>query len=148
MRSAIHKRLESMSAQLETGTIDNIDEIIQIINELEVQRIKLFFDHIGFFNKTGRYVVYMGCQPNVELTNYVMKLNDRLLDASLIERNEQIYTPHITLSRNAKLLVPLVDISRGITIECEGQIANITLFESTNINGILTYQPIFTRELT
>ena len=51
-----------------------IDEIIQIINELEVQRIKLFFDHIGFFNKKGRYVVYMGCQPNVELTNYVMKL--------------------------------------------------------------------------
>lgn len=124
-----------------------IQEITQIIKDLEVQRMKLFFDHIGFFNKKGRYVVYMGCQPNVELTNYVMKLNEKLLNNSLIEQSEQIYTPHITLGRNAKLLVPLVDISHGIPIDCEAQITNITLFESKNVNGTLTYQPLFTREL-
>ena len=56
-----------------------VPEIVQIIKDLEVQRMKLFFDHIGFFNKKGRYVIYMGCQPAVELTDYVMKLNDKLV---------------------------------------------------------------------
>ena len=35
MRSAIHKRLESMNAQLETGTIDNIDEMKNEVSNLE-----------------------------------------------------------------------------------------------------------------
>lgn len=124
-----------------------IPEIIEIINEVDVQRMKLFFDHIGFFNKKGRYVIYMGCQPVVELTDYVMKLSDKLVKYSLLEKDEQIYTPHITLCRNAKILVPSVDVSRGMTIACEAEILNVTLFESTNIEGVLTYRPLYTREL-
>lgn len=124
-----------------------IDRIIEIINEVDVQRMELFFDHIGFFNKKGRYVIYMGSQPKVELTDYVMKLNDKLVNCSLIEKDEQIYTPHITLYRNAKILVPSVDVSRGMTIEYKANIRNVTLFESTNIDGVLTYRPLYTREL-
>lgn len=124
-----------------------VPEIVQIIKDLEVQRMKLFFDHIGFFNKKGRYVIYMGCQPAVELTEYVMKLNDKLVKHLLIEKDEHIYTPHITLCRHSKLLVPLVDISRGITIERQAEILNVTLFESINVDGTLMYRPLFTREL-
>ena len=35
-----------------------VPEIVQIIKDLEVQRMKLFFDHIGFFNKKGRCDLY------------------------------------------------------------------------------------------
>ena len=92
-------------------------------------------------------MIYMGCQPAVELTDYVMKLNDKLVKHSLIEKDEQIYTPHITLCRHSKLLVPLVDISRGITIERQAEILNVTLFESINVDGTLMYRPLFKREL-
>lgn len=124
-----------------------VPEIIEIIKDLEVQRMTLFFDHIGFFNKKGRYVIYMGCQPAVELIDYVVKLSDKLVKHSLIEKDEQIYTPHITLCRNSKILVPPVDISRGMTTRCEAEILNVTLFESTNVDGTLMYRPLFTREL-
>ena len=126
---------------------DNFHLTLRFLGMIEESKVPEIVDHIGFFNKKGRYVIYMGCQPAVELTDYVMKLNDKLVKHSLIEKDEHIYTPHITLCRHSKLLVPLVDISRGITIERQAEILNVTLFESINVDGTLMYRPLFTREL-
>ena len=81
----------------------------------------------------------MGTHPNEALTKVAMDLHDALVEARLVTQEEFIYTPHVTLCRNAKLLVPSVDLSRGIDIQKEMMLDNITLYESTNINGVLTY---------
>ena len=125
----------------------SVNQLIEIINSIDVEKIILMLDHIGFFKKKNRYVIYMGTHPNEALTKVAMDLHDALVEARLVTQEEFIYTPHVTLCRNAKLLVPSVDLSRGIDIQKEMMLDNITLYESTNINGVLTYQPLYIQEV-
>ena len=125
----------------------SVNQLIEIINSIDVEKIILMLDHIGFFKKKNRYVIYMGTHPNEALTKVAMDLHDALVEARLVTQEEFIYTPHVTLCRNAKLLVPSVDLSRGIDIQKEMMLDNITLYESTNINGVLTYHPLYIREV-
>lgn len=124
-----------------------VDGLIDVIKSLSVEKITLMFDHIGFFKKKNRYVIYMGNKPSEPLTDLAIALNDALVEANVIDREEFIYKPHVTLCRNAAILVPSVDLSRGIEIEKEATVDNITLYESTNIDGKLTYKPIYIQEL-
>lgn len=123
--------------------------IIDVIKNLRATPVPVLFDHIGFFNKKGRYVIYMGTKPEVTLTELALKLNEELVKKGLVEyRLEDFsYTPHITLCRNARILVHPIDLSKGIEIKYHARISNITLFESVNIDGKLMYKPIFSREL-
>ena len=124
-----------------------VPQLIEVINSIEIDKITLWLDHIGFFKKKNRYVIYMGTHPNEHLTKVTMDLHELLVEKNLSPKEEFIYTPHVTLCRNAKLLVPSVDLSRGIHIDKKTLIDNITLYESTNINGVLTYQPLYIREV-
>ena len=124
-----------------------INTLIDVINHVEVNELTLYFDHIGFFKKKNRYVIYMGLHPNEALTQIAIDLHDALVEKGLTSAEEFIYTPHITLCRKAKFLVPSVDLSRGIEISKETMVNNITLYESTNIDGVLTYRPIYIREV-
>lgn len=126
-----------------------IPEIIEIIKNLKATSVPILFDHIGFFNKKGRYVIYMGTKPEVKLTDLALKLNDKLVKKGLVEYRleDYSYTPHITLCRNARILVHPIDLSKGIEIKYHAKLTNITLFESVNIDGQLMYKPIFSREL-
>ena len=126
-----------------------IPEIIEVIKNLNASKVPLLFDHIGFFNKKGRYVIYMGSKPEVKLTDLALKLNDGLVERGLVEYRleDYVYTPHITLCRNARILVPPVDLSRGMEIKYRSSLTNITLYESVNVDGQLIYRPIFKREL-
>lgn len=125
----------------------SVNQLIDVINSIDVEKITLVLDHIGFFKKKNRYVIYMGSHPNEALTRVAMDLHNTLVESHLATREEFIYTPHVTLCRNAKLLVPSVDLSRGIEIQKETIIDNITLYESKNIDGVLTYQPLYIREV-
>lgn len=125
----------------------SVNQLIEVIKSVDVEKMTLMLDHIGFFKKKNRYVIYMGPRPNEQLTEVAMKLHEALVERELATREEFIYTPHVTLCRNAKLLVPSVDLSRGINISKETIIDNITLYESTNINGVLTYKPLYVREV-
>lgn len=123
--------------------------IIDVIENLKATPVSVLFDHIGFFYKKGRYVIYMGTKPEVMLTELALKLNEELVKKGVVEyRLEDFsYTPHITLCRNARILVHPIDLSKGIEIKYYARISNITLFESVNIDGKLMYKPIFSREL-
>ncbi len=131
------------------GIVDEsaIDPLINIIKDLDVTQLNLCFDHIGFFKKKNRYVIYMGVHPNEALTQLAIDLNEALVREGMASHEVFIYTPHVTLCRQAKLLVPSIDLSRGISISKETILDNITLYESTNIEGVLTYQPLYIREV-
>lgn len=124
-----------------------VPKLVEVIDSIEVNELEVCFDHIGFFKKNNRYVIYMGTHPNEHLTKIAMDLHELLIEKKLMAKEEFIYTPHVTLCRNAKLLVPSVDLSRGTHIDKKTVIDNITLYESTNIDGILTYEPLYIREV-
>ena len=125
-----------------------IENLIKIIDEIEIGEIVLESEHIGFFSKKRGHIAYLGFKTQPELTLMAGNLNDALIEAGLVENDEFIYTPHITLCRNAHFIVPLVDVSKGIAAKKAIRITNITLYESINIEGVLTYQPIHMRKVT
>ena len=123
------------------------EKLIEIINTMEFENLTIQTEHIGFFSKKRGYIAYIGFKIQPELAKLVTDLNNTLMDVGVVEKDEFIYTPHITLSRNTHFLVPLVDVSKGLDIEKELPITNITLFESINIDGVLTYRPLYTRKV-
>ena len=125
----------------------SVNELIEVMKSIELEKIHLMFDHIGFFKKKNRYIVYMGPQANEKLTNLAMSLQTALVQANLVKQEEFVYKPHVTLCRNAKLLIQSGDISREAKIQKEAIINNITLYESATINGVLTYTPLYIREV-
>ncbi|HAX72766.1 MAG TPA: RNA 2',3'-cyclic phosphodiesterase [Firmicutes bacterium] len=125
----------------------NVDDLIHLIDKLDANQLELRFDHIGFFAKKNRYILYIGCLPNYKLTQLANKINDEVASLGLCEKEQPIYTPHLTLARQAKLLVPSVDLSRGIEVDKLVKINNITLYESKNIEGELKYIPLYVRQL-
>ena len=46
----------------------SVNELIEVMKSIELEKIHLMFDHIGFFKKKNRYIVYMGPQANEKLT--------------------------------------------------------------------------------
>lgn len=138
-----HLTLKFMGSKEE----EDISKMIEIIDSLDAYKMTIRFDHIGFFAKKNKYVIYAGCLPNYELTKLANEIDDELFELKLSDKQEPVYTPHLTLIRSAKLLVPSVDVSRGIEVDKEVKITNITLYESINIDGVLKYIPIYVREL-
>ena len=138
-----HLTLKFLGMMNETS----INELIAVMNSIELKRIHLIFDHIGFFKKKNRYIVYMGPQVNEQLTQLAMNLQTALVEANLVKQEEFVYKPHVTLCRNAKLLIPSDNLSHEAKNKKEAIINNMTLYESSTINGILTYTPLYIREV-
>ena len=75
-----------------------------------------------------------------------MSLQTALVQANLVKQEEFVYKPHVTLCRNAKLLIQSGDISREAKIQKEAIINNMTLYESA-VLMVLTYTPLYIREV-
>jgi len=147
---AHYTRMENFHLTLRfLGYMSNNQEqqIIDIINKIEIKPLILKTEHIGFFAKKRGYIAYLGFKPQPELTKVAVDINEKLEAAKLVISDEFIYTPHITLCRNAQFILPLVDISKGIKIERDIQITNVTLYESINLEGELTYRPLYIRKV-
>ena len=126
---------------------DNEQQVIEVIKKIDVEPLVLTVEHLGFFSKKRGYIGYLGFKPQPELTRLAINLNEVLVMNKLTEDHHFIYTPHITLCRNAHFILPLVDISRGINIKRDLTLTNVTLYESINIDGVLTYRPRYIRKV-
>ena len=124
-----------------------ISKLIEIINNLEVPDLILVTEHLGFFSKKRGYIAYLGFRPHQELAQLAQDLNGFLEAAGFGEPEEHLFTPHITLCRQANFLCPLVDLSKGLNLERELAVDNITLYESINIDGVLKYRPLYVRKV-
>lgn len=105
------------------------------------------FDHLGYFKKKNRYIVYVGSESNDQLTDLAKNLQLGLVQANLVKNENFVYHPHVTLCRNAKLITSPDELSQKVKIKKEETINHMALYESLSINGKLTYQPLYILEV-
>jgi len=116
-----------------TPTAD-IPRIVHLMDAIPVAPFTLTLSAPGTF-KNGS-ILWAGVEPSDELTDFQKRLARALKDAGFpLEEDE--YRPHITLARQVKtalpdLLIPAVSFP----------VTHATLFESTRVDGVLSYIPL------
>ena len=125
----------------------DIVKVIDVMKSIKFEKIYLVFDHLGYFKKKNRYIVYVGPESNEKLTYLAKNLQLGLVQANLVKDEDFVYRPHVTLCRNAKLLASPDELSQKLKIKKEETINHMILYESLSINGKLTYQPLYILEV-
>ena len=115
--------------------VSRISELQQLMDGISCAPFSLTLSELGTF-KNGS-ILWAGVQHCNALHNYRARLAAALRNAGFpVEEGE--YHPHITLARQFKSIVPGIDIPPASFPACHA-----TLFESTRINDILTYVPLY-----
>lgn len=125
----------------------DIVKVIDVMQSIKFEKIHLVFDHLGYFKKKNRYIVYVGPKSNDQLTDLAKNLQLGLVQANLVKNEDFVYQPHVTLCRNAKLITLPDELSQKVKITKEETINHMTLYASLSINGKLTYQPLYILEV-
>ena len=117
---------------LSTQTLPALKEVM---HSVPYAPFGLTLSALGTF-KNGS-ILWAGVKESPALMEYRRRLAQALREADFaFEEGE--YRPHITLARQVKTAPPAIEIPE-ITFPAR----HATLFESTRINGALTYLPIY-----
>jgi len=125
--------------------VSKIDDLKKVLQNVLCSQSSFDIDitKTGAFSKGNEYLLYgeidSGRQLLMELANAIRK---GLKDAS-IHFEETPFTPHITLARRVRYLStsPSFRIEDFNIIE---SIQQVCLYESTRVDGLLTYIPLIT----
>lgn len=128
----------------------NIDSLKNMIDQVSVNKktFDLSLGPIGSFPKKQRHIVWAGLQGRLEsLHNLYLDLEAALIKEG-VKKEGRPYNPHISLGRQVKLEQTLEQVSREIKIyPLLIPVTTLSLMESTNIEGRLTYRPIYRKQL-
>lgn len=122
--------------------IPQIKEAIQFAAE-KSDAFVLTLGTLGYFSKGRERIYWLGGEPSRALSQLKENLDKALGDEG--EPAEEIFTPHVTLIRRG---IPAKDKSwkevqeRINPQELTHGVDRVVLFESTRINGLLTYVPL------
>ena len=115
--------------------VGEIPRIGRLMDGIPSPEFSLTLSGLGTFK--GGSVLWAGVEPCEALTDYQKRLADALRQAGFpLEEDE--YRPHITLGRQVKTAVPDIAVPGAVF-----QVRHTALFESTRIDGALTYIPIY-----
>ncbi len=139
--------------------INNFHLTLQFIGELEQFKVSklsnalqecvskqdtfsITLDRLGSFKKGNANLLWIGINHNENLIRIYEELS-RTLRYEEIAFDEKPLKPHITLGRQVILKKDLAEIRDLLTIDkLVIPVINITLMESTQVNGKLTYIPL------
>ena len=162
-KSHLKNITENLSAFFERAhfsRIENYHITIRFIGEADraeyekivsaVKKIAPAFDEFsltiggpGSFKRKNKHIFYCGLENSDKLKKLHDFLNIELDKAGIVSGSVK-FSPHITLARE----VVLSDGYHGIEYEARNiSVGEISVMESTRINGKLTYIPRFTAEL-
>lgn len=115
--------------------VHQIPSLAHLMNSLPCRPFALTLSGLGTF-KNGS-ILWAGVESCDKLTDYQSRLAHALRKAGFpLEEGE--YRPHITLARQVKSAVPEVIVPSAVF-----PVRHATLFESTRVDGELTYAPIY-----
>ncbi len=115
--------------------LERIGEIQKIMDSTPCAPFSLTLSAMGTF-KNGS-ILWAGVEECSALREYQSRLARALANAGFpVEAGE--YRPHITLGRQVKSEIPDIGVP-----PVSFDVFHATLFESTRIDGVLTYVPIY-----
>lgn len=114
-----------------------IDEALSGCNAFELE-----LNNIGQFLKGSKKIIWIGIKRSLELQELYKKL-EASLEKKGYAKEDRGYNPHITLGREV-LIDNFEHIKEQIAAQPEKfQVTGMSLMESTKVEGILTYRPIY-----
>lgn len=122
-------------AFLGSTPVEAVPALERLIGSVPAAPFQLTLSALGTF-KNGS-ILWAGVQPNAFLLNYQGLLADALRENGF-SLDEGEYRPHITLARQVKTGVPSIKVP-----EITFPVVHATLFESTRVDGALTYLPLY-----
>lgn len=117
-----------ISALIDAGAKDGLGEIL--------------LGKPGIFGKPDNAILWCGLHQTAPLLDTAANIRSGL-DAENISYDMKPVKPHITLARKARtsgIALPSPNALRG-------SVPAVTLFESTRIDGVLTYVPLYRKKL-
>lgn len=99
---------------------------------------------IGFFSKKTSNIIYVGVTKGKEKVMKLHKTTDRETNISGFAPELRKFKPHITIGK--KVIFSNGSYSNGLPyFKDEIEVSKLTLMESSRINGVLTYTPLYTQ---
>ncbi len=114
---------------------DDIPRICRLMDAVPSAPFTLTLSAPGTF-KNGS-ILWAGVRPCDALTDYQSRLAAALREAGF-PLEEAEYRPHITLARQVRSALPDLSVP-----EIPFPVTHATLFESTRIDGVLSYIPLY-----
>lgn len=114
-----------------------VDELVQNKPSFTIQ-----MNRMGKFERGNQSIIWIGTERNIKLQKMHQEL-DGILYSLGYEKEARNFTPHITLGR--QVVLKENEQLSDIHISKEILINRISLMESTRINGVLTYVPIYSK---
>ncbi len=102
---------------------------------------------IGFFNKKTTNIVWVGVTRGKEQVMKLHKLTDRETNKSGFAPELRKFRPHVTIGKKI-VFSNGAYISRLPLFNDEIHVTKLTLFQSSRIDGVLTYTPLYSQFLT
>lgn len=130
--------------------IEEIEDIKKAINKtaLGYSHFKINLGKLGYFSRKNKKIIWIGISQGNKRLNQLFNILETNLDRFGFEREIRGLKPHITLAREVVLKKDFNFLSKEIRIEDkEIQVKKISLMESTRIDGLLTYRPIYRKDL-
>ena len=155
----VQQELKSSIGKGNFSNIENFHLTLRFIGEVSQDKILLLkqaveetvskvtpfilgTDTIGFFPKGNKKILWMGISKEPLLDKLYLSLEEEL-EKTGIKKEEKLFSPHITLIREAILTEDFKELTKNISLETrEISVENISLMESTRIDGKLTYRPL------
>ena len=102
---------------------------------------------IGFFNKKTTNIVWVGIVKGKEQVMRLHKRTDRETNRSGFAPELRKFRPHVTVGKKVIFCNGAMTNRLPIFTE-EIPVAKLTLFQSSRIDGVLTYTPLYSQFLT
>lgn len=141
---------------------DNLHITLQFLGEKEKEEVaaiskamkaangfktfSLCLNSAGRFERNGESIVWYGLSGETDRLSELHKLVCLSLEKTGISYDKSVFKPHITLARRIKTGISWEEVYSKISaVKKSFTVEKLVLFESTRINGKLTYVPEFTQ---
>lgn len=143
---------------------ENFHLTLRFIGETEVGQIKalkqaldnavsnfrsfnLSLSQLGQFRRGNKHIIWVGLKPESALDSLHSSIETALV-AIGYPKESRGFSPHITLGREVVFMKDFNSFGQHVRICSKTVPVNrIILFESTRINGVLTYKPLYAKDL-
>lgn len=131
--------------QIYSGEFDKLCQCVDDICESS-SPFSIKIGDIGFFNKRTTNIVWVGITKGKEKIMNLHKKTDRITNKANFQPELRKFRPHVTIGK--KVLFNDYGFSQRLPFfDEEIEVKRITIMESSRIDGVLTYTPLYSREL-